>query len=164
MQILAPSAFLDQKLLVKEITEAYRSKQGGKTFLNAVTFGEFAREVRQGLEDAGMPTFEYTDMLARVAGNMTTYAAFCRSHSEQTGAPEHKPSPKSLASEVISSASKRGRVSLLEPEAYELCNEYGIRVPAYRVVESIESAIVSANEWLLIFFNAVRLTSRNTTS
>jgi acetyl-CoA synthetase (ADP-forming) len=37
-------------------------------------------------------------------------------------------------------------VSLLEPEAYEVCNEYGIRVPPFRVVESIESAITSANE------------------
>ena len=146
LQILAPSAFLDQKLLVKEIAQACQSQQGGKTFLNAVTFGEFAREARQGLEDAGMPTFEYPDMLARVAGNMATYAAFRKSHSEQTGTPEYKPNPKSRSAEIISSASKQGRVSLLEPEAYEVCNEYGIKVPPFRVVESVESAIASANE------------------
>ena len=146
LQILAPSAFLDQKLLVKEIAQACQSQQGGKTFLNAVTFGEFAREVRQGLEDAGMPTFEYTDMLARVAGNMATYAAFRKSHSGQTGIPKYKPNPKSQSAEMISSASKRGRVSLLESEAYEVCNEYGIKVPPFRVVESIEGAIASANE------------------
>ena len=146
LQILAPSAFLDQKLLVNEIAQACQSQQGGKTFLNAVTFGEFARETRQGLEDAGMPTFEYSDMLARVAGNMATYAAFRRSHSEQAAIPKYKPNPKSRSAEVISSASKRGRVSLLEPEAYEVCNEYGISVPPFRVVESIESAITSANE------------------
>jgi acyl-CoA synthetase (NDP forming) len=146
LQILAPSAFIDQKLLVNEIAQACQSQQGGKTFLNAVTFGEFAREARQGLEDAGMPTFEYSDMLARVAGNMATYAAFRKSHSEQTGIPKYKPNPKSRSAEVISSASKRGRVSLLEPEAYEVCNEYGINVPPYRVVQSIESAIDSAEE------------------
>jgi acyl-CoA synthetase (NDP forming) len=146
LQILAPSAFLDQKLLVKEIAQACRSQQDGKTFLNAVTFGEFAREVRQGLEDAGMPTIEYTDMLARVAGNMATYAAFRKSHSGQTRIPQYKPNPTSRSTEVISGASKRGRVSLLEPEAYELCDEYGISVPPFRVVESIESAVASANE------------------
>ncbi len=145
LQILAPSAFLDQKLLVKEVAEA-QAKQGAKTFLNAVTFGEFARETRQGFEDAGMPTFEYSDMLARVAGNMATYAAFRKSHSGQTGIPQYQPNPKTRSAEVISSASKRGRVSLLEPEAYEVCNEYGIGVPPFRVVESIESAIASANE------------------
>jgi acetyltransferase len=146
LQILAPSAFLDQKLLVKEITQACQSQQCGKTFLNAVTFGEFARETRQGLEDAGMPTFEYPDMLARVAANMATYAAFRKSRFEQTGIPKYKPNPKSRSADLISSASKRGRVSLLEPEAYEVCGEYGIRVPPFRVVESIESAITSANE------------------
>jgi acetate---CoA ligase (ADP-forming) len=146
LQILAPSAFLDQKLLVKEIAEACQARQCGKTFLNAVTFGEFAREVRQGFEDAGLPTFEYTDMLARVAGNMATYAAFRKSHSGKTGIPKYKPNPKSPSAKVISSALKKGRVSLLEPEAYKVCNEYGIKVPPYRVVESIESAIASANK------------------
>ena len=93
LQILAPSAFLDQKLLVKEIAQACRSQQGGKTFLNAVTFGEFAREARQGLEDALMPTFEYPDMLARVAGNMATYAAFRKSRSGHAGISVYKSNP-----------------------------------------------------------------------
>jgi acyl-CoA synthetase (NDP forming) len=146
LQILAPSAFLDQKLLVKEIAEACQARQGGKTFLNAVTFGEFAREARQGLEDAGMPTFEYPDMLARVAANIATYAAFRKSHAGHPGIPKYKPNPKSRSADVIASASRRGRVSLLEPEAYEVCNEYGIQVPPFRVVESVESAIASANE------------------
>jgi acetyl-CoA synthetase (ADP-forming) len=93
-----------------------------------------------------MPTFEYTDMLARVAGNMAAYAAFRKSHSGQTGTPKYQPNPKSRSAEIISSASKRGRVSLLEPEAYEVCNEYGIKVPPFRVMETVESAIASANE------------------
>jgi acetate---CoA ligase (ADP-forming) len=146
LQILAPSAILNQKLLVKEITEACRVQQGSKTFLNAVTFGEFAHDARQGLEAAGMPTFEYTDMLARVAANMATYAAFRKSHSCQAGIPKYQPNPKSKSVEAISNASKRGRVSLLEPEAYGVCDEYGIKVPPYRVVESIENAMASAKE------------------
>ncbi len=77
LQILAPSAFIDQRLIVEEIAKAYQAQQGRKKpFLNAVTFGRFALEVRQGLEGAGLPTFEYPDMLARVAGNMGAYAAF----------------------------------------------------------------------------------------
>lgn len=84
-QILAPSAFLDQKLLVKEIAEACQSQQDGKTFLNAMTFGEFACEARQDLGDAGLPTIEYTDMLARVTGNMATHVAFRKSHSTLLG-------------------------------------------------------------------------------
>ena len=146
LQILAPSTFLDQKHLVNEIVQAYKSQQDGKTFLNAVTFGDFSHQARQGLEDAGMPTFEYADMLARVAGNMATYAAFCKSHSKQVAFPTYKPNAKNRSAEIISSTSQRGRDSLLEPEAYEVCNEYGISVPPFQVVESIEAAIISANE------------------
>jgi acetate---CoA ligase (ADP-forming) len=144
LQILAPSAFLDQKLLVKEIAAACQAKQGGKTFLNAVTFGEFAREVRQGFEDAGLPTIEYTDMLARVAANMAAYAAYRKSHSKL--AVTHTQNPKNRSTEIISRASQRGRVSLLESEAYEICNEYGIKVPPFRVMESVESAISAVKE------------------
>jgi acetyltransferase len=146
LQILAPSAILDQRLLVKEVSEACQTQQGGKTFLNAVTFGEFAREARQGLEDAGMPTFEYTDMLARVAGNMATYSAYRKAHSGQAEYPKYQPNPTNRSAEIISSALKRGRVSLLESEAYEVCKEYGIQVPLFRVMDSVDSAIMAANE------------------
>jgi acetate---CoA ligase (ADP-forming) len=144
LQILAPSAFLDQKLLVKEVAEACRAKQDGKTFLNAVTFGEFAHEVRQGFEDAGLPTIEYTDMLARVAANMAAYSAYRKSHSGKTKTPETN--PKSRSAEIIASALQKGRVSLLEPEAYEVCNEYGIKVPPFRLVDSVKGAVDAANE------------------
>jgi acetate---CoA ligase (ADP-forming) len=146
LQILAPSAFLDQKLLVKEIAEACNAQQNGKTFLNAVTFGEFAYDARQGLEDAGLPTFEYSDMLARVAGNMATYAVYRKSHAERVAPPQYRSNPKNRSSEIISGALKKGRVSLLEPEAYEVCTEYGIKVPPFRVTDSVERAIAAANE------------------
>jgi acyl-CoA synthetase (NDP forming) len=76
LQILAPSAFIDQTQIVEEIAKAYNAQPRKKTFLNAVTFGQFAKNARQGLEDAGLPTFEYPDMLARVAGNMASYAEY----------------------------------------------------------------------------------------
>jgi acyl-CoA synthetase (NDP forming) len=79
LQILAPSAFINQKLIVQEIAGAYQSQTGPKkTFLNAVTFGQFARDAKQGLEDASLPAVEYPDMLARVAGNMASYAEYRR--------------------------------------------------------------------------------------
>jgi acetyltransferase len=146
LQILAPSATINQKLLVKEISEACQAKQGGKTFLNAVTFGEFAYEARQGLEDAGMPTFEYSDMLARVAGNMARYSAHRKFRTELTATPQYQRNPRSQSAEIISNALEQGRESLLEPEAYEVCNEYGIKVPPFRLMESVEEAIAAANE------------------
>ena len=66
IQILAPSAFLDQKLLAKEVAAAWESQSGEKKpLLNVVTFGEFASNLRDGLEAASLPTVDYPDLVAR---------------------------------------------------------------------------------------------------
>ncbi len=145
LQILAPSAFLNQKLLVEGISKAYQSQTGKKKpFLNAVTFGNFALEARQGLEDAGLPTMEYPDALARVAGNMASYAAFRRSAAVPT--PKQKSSSQNACSateEIIASAAKKGQAGLLESEAYEVCRNYEIPTSPYRVVDTLEEGIAA---------------------
>jgi acetate---CoA ligase (ADP-forming) len=151
LQIMAPSAHINQRLMVREIVDAYESQTGKKKPLyNAVTFGHFAIEVRQGLENAGLPTFVYPDMLARVAGNVASYAAFRRmvpaiAQDRKTVESGIKPKRMPVA-ELIAGASNKGRISLLEPEAYQVCGDYGIRVPPYRLVNSVENAIRAANE------------------
>ncbi|MBI4289919.1 MAG: acetate--CoA ligase family protein [Betaproteobacteria bacterium] len=146
IQILAPSAFLDQKLLAKEIASAYESQTGvKKPLLNVVTFGSFAEELRQGLENAGLPTFDFPDTVARVAANMAAYAAHRRvaaQRAPETKSGARRPGP---AAELIATASKQGRISLLEPEAYEVCRQYDIPVPPSERVETLEGALRAAN-------------------
>jgi acetyltransferase len=151
VQILAPSAHINQKLIVQEIVNAYESQPGKKKPLfHAVTFGHFAIEVRQGLENAGLPTFVYPDMLARVVGNVASYAVSRRaaaSLAQDRKAVESDLRPKRMpAADLIAAASKQGRISLLEPEAYQVCSHYGIRVPPFRLADSVDSAIRAANE------------------
>jgi len=151
LQIMAPSAHINQKLLAKEIVDAYESQPGKKKPLyHAVTFGHFAIEVRQRLENASLPTFMYPDMLGRVAGNIASCVAFRRmapSHAQDRKSVESSIQPKRMpAAELIAAASRKGRISLLEPEAYQVCGDYGIRVPPYRLVNSAESAIGAAKE------------------
>ncbi|HXJ15664.1 MAG TPA: acetate--CoA ligase family protein [Candidatus Polarisedimenticolia bacterium] len=151
VQILAPSAHINQKLIVKEILDAYQSQPGKKKPLfHGVVFGHFAIEVRQGLENAGLPTFVYPDMLARVVGNVASFAANRRlaaSIAQDRKAVESDLQLKRMpAAGLIAAASKQGRVSLLEPEAYQVCRDYGIRVPPFRLTDSVESAIHAANE------------------
>lgn len=151
IQILAPSAFLDQKLLAKEISIAYESQQGAKKpLLNVVTFGSFADDLRQDLEQAGLPTFAFPDMVARIAGNLSRYAAYRRGAPQESKS-EAKGKGAALAtsgpaSGLIRAAASAGRVSLLEPEAYDVCKQYGIQVPPYRLVDSLESALGAAGE------------------
>ena len=144
IQILAPSAFLNQKLLAEEIEAAYESQAGAKKpLLNVVTFGDFANELRQHLEASSLPTFDYPDMVARVAGNMSSYAAIradavARPRCVATTAPSGR--TEGPAAQIIASAAGQKRISLLEPEAYEVCTQYGIRVPPFRLVSSLEAA------------------------
>lgn len=150
IQILAPSAFLDQKLLAAEIASAYESQTGArKPLLNVVTFGDFADELRRRLEDAGLPTFDHPDMVARVAGNLSAYAANRRAAAvraqEGVVAKGGARRTEGSAAHLIASVSRQGRTSLLEPEAYDVCRQYDIQVPPYRVVDTLENAMGAAN-------------------
>ena len=149
IQILAPSAFLDQKLLAAEIASAYESQTGArKPLLNVVTFGDFADELRRRLEDTSLPTFDHPDMVARVAGNLSAYAANRRAAAvraqEGVIAKGGARRTEGSAAHLIASASRQGRTSLLEPEAYGVCRQYDIQVPPYRVVDTLENAIDAA--------------------
>ena len=145
IQILAPSAFLNQPLLAKEVASAYGAQNGAaKPLLNVITFGDFANELRRGLEDAGLPTFDYPDMVARIAANLLSYgterASVGATLVKHASAPSVGP-----AKELIGGATKDGRVSLLEPEAYAVCGQYGIRVPPHAVANSLQDALNAAN-------------------
>ncbi len=144
IQILAPSAFLDQPLLAREVASAYQS-QGSvkKPLLNVVTFGDFANELRRGLEDANLPTFDYPDTVARVAANLSAYGAL-RATAALAPAKSHAGRTDGPAAQLIAAAAKEGRVSLLEPEAYAVCDQYGIRVPPFKLVETLDDAIDAA--------------------
>ncbi len=143
IQILAPSAFLDQPLLAKEVAGAYQAQgDDKKPLLNVITFGDFAEHLREGLEQASLPTFDYPDTVARVAANLAGYAAI---RAERPAAAEAIGATPGPAAQLIASAAQEGRVSLLEPEAYAVCGQYGISVPPFKLVEGVAAARAAAN-------------------
>jgi acetyltransferase len=145
IQILAPSAFLDQPLLAKEVSAAFQAQGASpKPLLNVITFGDFADNLRRGLENASLPTFDYPDTVARVAANLSNYgtvraAALADGKTPLTTA-------KGPAAQLIAATAKEGRVSLLEPEAYAVCKQYDIPVPPFKMVDSLEGALAAARE------------------
>jgi acyl-CoA synthetase (NDP forming) len=146
IQILAPSAFLDQPLLAKEVASAFQA-QGAtpKPLLNVITFGDFADELRRGLESAHLPTFDYPDTVARVAANLANYGAI-RATAARAERKAKAASAAGPATQLIAAAAKEGRVSLLEPEAYAVCRHYGIAVPPFKMVDSLKGALAAAKE------------------
>ncbi len=146
IQILAPSAFLDQPLLAKEVAGAFQSQgRSPKPLLNVITFGDFADELRRGLEGAGLPTFDYPDTVARVAANLANYNAM-RASAAQGDEKTKVAATVGPAAQLIAAAAKAGRIGLLEPEAYAVCRQYDIAVPPFKTVESPEGALAAARE------------------
>ncbi|MCC6474820.1 MAG: acetate--CoA ligase family protein [Burkholderiales bacterium] len=151
IQILAPSAFLDQELLAREIVSAWESQAGAKKpLLHVVTFGDFAGGLRDRLEEAGLPTFDYPDSVARVAASLAAYGCAGRVAAARAGDAKAcacpSPPAQGPAATLIAGAAAQRRVSLLEPEAYEVCGQYGIRVAPFRTVESLEGALRAAGQ------------------
>src|SRR5450756_2044991 len=146
IQILAPSAFLDQPLLAKEVASAFQS-QGStpKPLLNVITFGDFADELRRGLEGASLPTFDYPDTVARVAANLSNYGAIRASAAPADGKTKAATTAGPTA-QLITATAKEGRLSLLEPEAYAVCKQYDIPVPPFKMVDSLEGALAAAKQ------------------
>ncbi|MGD0183997.1 MAG: acetate--CoA ligase family protein [Roseiarcus sp.] len=146
IQILGPSLFHDQRRLAEEVASAYHAQGGAKKpLLNVLMFGEFAGELRRGLEDAGLPTFDYPDTVARGAANLAAYGAL---RGKAAAAPTEKRSGRAdgPAAALIAAAAGEGRVSLLEPEAYAVCKQYDVRVPPFRVAQTLQDALTAANE------------------
>ena len=146
LQIMAPSAFLDKKLLGQEIARAYHEQQGEKKpLLNVVTFGQMAMELRRELENSSLPTTEYPDVVAKVAGNMAKQAAYRKVAAAR--ARERKEilqsaiQGKTKSAELVAKVLQDGRISLLEPEAYEVCQQYSIKVPPFGIVEGMEEGL-----------------------
>ena len=145
IQILGPSAFHRQAELAKETASAFEAQgKDKKPLLNAVIFGnDFAADLKSGLEQAGLPTFEYSDSVARVAGLLGSYAAMRQTLSKSAkgdlAAKNDGPTAK-----LISAAAREGRASLLEPEAYGVCEQYGVKVPPFKLVDSLDGAVAAA--------------------
>lgn len=146
IQILAPSAFLDQPLLAKEVVSAFRS-QGStpKPLLNVITFGDFADQLRRGLEGVGLPTFDYPDTVARVAVNLSNYGAI-RAPAAQSDGKTQSDTSEGPAAQLIAATAKEKRISLLEPEAYAVCKQYGMPVPPFKMVDTLEGALAAAKQ------------------
>lgn len=146
IQILAPSAFLDQPMLALEVSNAfYAQGKPLKPLLNVITFGDFADNLRRGLESARLPTFDYPDTVARVAANLANYGALRASQAPVANDSKAAP-PEGSAAQLIAAARRERRASLLEPEAYAVCKDYGIATPPFRLVDSLDGALAATKE------------------
>jgi acyl-CoA synthetase (NDP forming) len=138
IQVLAHSMFLSQRLMAEKVHAAFEEvgMKLGKTFLNVVAYDESLPEFKLEMERRGLPTFPTPEIAVTVLEYMRWYAV---KREKLRDMPQLYPLPqRSLPVE--------GKKVMIEWEAYQLLERYGIAVADYRVVRSVDEAISAADE------------------
>jgi acyl-CoA synthetase (NDP forming) len=132
--------FLSQRLMAEKVHAAFEEvgKNLGKTFLNVVAFDESLPEFKLEMERRGLPTFPTPEIAVTVLEYMWWYAV---KRERLRDAPQLYPLPQQQRSLPV-----KGKKVMIEWEAYQLLERYGIAVADYRVVRGIDETISAAEE------------------
>jgi len=140
IQVLGHSMFLSQRLMAEKVNAAFEEvgRKLGKTFLNVVAFDESLPEFKLEMERRGLPTFPTPEIAVTVLEYMRWYAV---KKERLRDAPKLYTLPQPQRS-----LPDKGKKVMIESEAYQVLERYGVAVADYRVVRSIDEAISAAEE------------------
>ncbi|MBP8130537.1 MAG: bifunctional acetate--CoA ligase family protein/GNAT family N-acetyltransferase [Candidatus Hydrogenedentes bacterium] len=97
------------------------------------------------LKQAGIPTFPYPDIAARVFYYMWRYTYNLRGlYETPSPAPEDDAPGRAAAAAIVEAAHREGRVQLSEAESKAVLAAYGIPVVETRIAETEEDAVAAA--------------------
>jgi acetyltransferase len=139
--ILTPTAFTKVDKISASILKAARESR--KPVL-CCFLGVY--DVSKGieiLEENGIPDYRFPESAARVLSAMTEFSYWLK--RPQTGIKTYRVK-RAEAKEIIQSAKKEGRHSLLEKEAYELLRTYGFPVIKSTLVRNEREAVEAAEK------------------
>ena len=138
--LTSPPGFINEKKLADAIISAYRSFPEGarKPLLSVMLSGTAVSACRSLFEAADLPTFEYPDDAARVMANMIRYSQYRVRKGRRAGEATAGDSLQVRRDRdvtcrpIIEKALSSGRALLPEPEAYRICESFGIPSPPTR--------------------------------
>jgi acetate---CoA ligase (ADP-forming) len=131
-----PPLGIRQADVAAAIVEAARRRPDRPTL--AVLMGrEGLPAGRAELRDAGIPAYIFPESATRALGAMHRYARWLE---RPVQAPVRFPADSGRVRAILERAESEGRRRLLEPEAYEVLESYGIPVTPYRFASSAEAA------------------------
>lgn len=143
--ILTPQAMTNPTLTAEQVTRY--SAINGKPVLASWMGGAAVQGGKELLMQAGIPTFAYPDIAARVFGYMWHSISNLRSIYE-TPLPslelDQSGPDRTLVSRIIETAYQEGRTLLTEAESKQVLAAYGIPVVETRTARSEEEAVECA--------------------
>jgi acyl-CoA synthetase (NDP forming) len=85
LMITVVPTFLPKKELAEGLVSTYKriKKHKNKPLFPVIMAGNWVKDIREIIEENGIPTFETPDRAARVAANMIKYSLFFKKHSAE---------------------------------------------------------------------------------
>lgn len=122
---------------------AAHSRQSGKPLLAVLMGREGLPEGKAQLQQAGIPAYIFPESAARALAAMYRRAVWLERPEEE---PVQYPVDDARVTRILEAARRQGRPGLLEHEALEVLQLYGIPVVAHRVVTTAAEAATTAAE------------------
>lgn len=101
------------------------------------------QEGRSHLQEAGIPTYLFPESATQALSGLVRYGRWRERPIED---PKVYPVDRARAQAILDGVLADGRKSLLEPEALDLLDAYGIRVAAHAVAATSEEAVAAAEQ------------------
>ncbi|HNR32850.1 MAG TPA: acetate--CoA ligase family protein, partial [Candidatus Hydrogenedentes bacterium] len=141
--MLTPQAMIDPTQTAERLKTLKLPKD--KPILACLMGGVALATSEAILKQAGIPTFPYPDIAARVFYYMWRYTYNLRGLYETPApAPEDEAPDPAAAATIIATAHGEGRMQLTEAESKAVLAAYGIPVVETRVAETEEEAVAAA--------------------
>ena len=137
-----PPLGIRQQDVAQSIVKAARSHADVPVL--AVLMGrEGLPQGRAELQAAGVPAYMFPESAARALAAFYRYGQWLERPVE---APRTFPVERERVTDILDRAQEEGRSRLLEPEAYQVLEAYGIPVVPHRLVTDAEGAAAAAEE------------------
>jgi acetyltransferase len=141
--ILAPTGLSDPTEVAEQVRQY--SQFNGKPILASWMGGQDIARGAEMLSQAGIPTYDYPDSVARVFNLMWSYSANLKAlYETPERIDEEYPGAAARASVIIDAARAKGRLLLTEAESKNLLAAYGIPTVATEIAVGAEAAMEAA--------------------
>ncbi|SHM80267.1 acetyltransferase [Caldanaerovirga acetigignens] len=134
-----PPTFLPAENVAKAIVEVARNHE--KPVMVCFMTGQVMEDARKYLEESGIPTFDTPDRAARAMINLIKAASRLNYKGSKvlTLVPD-----KIFSHNIVKEAAREGR-NLLEPEAVQVLEDFGIRMQPFYFAKTEEDAVAGAD-------------------
>ncbi|MBD2112362.1 MULTISPECIES: bifunctional acetate--CoA ligase family protein/GNAT family N-acetyltransferase [Cyanophyceae] len=144
--VLTPQAMTDPTKTAQAVVETWRSSESSQPILASWMGGAEVDAGEDILNRAGIPTYRYPDLAARLFGLLWRHSYALKGLYETPTLTTNHGIDRASVATLLQTAQAEARSLLTETESKALLAAYGIPVVPTQVVATVEEAIAAANQ------------------